>query len=213
MTVDIRTPKTRERLLEAAAELFAERGFNGTTVRDICHRAGANVSAVKYHFENKRHLYDAVIRTALEFALQSFPPAPPHPAALTAEERLYQFVLAFLRRRLDGRRPGWQRQILLREMANPGPGTRAMVEAIVERNHRVLEDILNSLLSEVGLVVTDRQLHHVMASVVGQCLFYQPGHFALQIINEHLDLSPAGVNEIARHITAFSLAAIRGLPR
>ena len=37
---------TRSRLLEAAGEVFAEHGFQATTVRDICARAGANVAAV-----------------------------------------------------------------------------------------------------------------------------------------------------------------------
>jgi AcrR family transcriptional regulator len=213
VTTDQSTTKTRERLLEAAAHLFAEKGYKATTIRDICRRAGANIASVNYHFDNKRHLYDAVIRTAVEFALHSYPPAPTRPLDLTPEERLHQFILAFLRRRLDGRRPGWQRQILTREMADPGPGTRALVADIVERNHRLLENILQAVLAEAGLEATDRQMHHIMASIVGQCLFYQPGHFALQIINEHLDLSPAGVDDIARHITSFTLAAIRELAR
>jgi AcrR family transcriptional regulator len=39
-------PETRERLTEAAGEVFAERGFRAATVRDICQRAQANVTAV-----------------------------------------------------------------------------------------------------------------------------------------------------------------------
>ncbi|MBN2432013.1 MAG: CerR family C-terminal domain-containing protein [Acidobacteria bacterium] len=211
MAVDVSTPKTRTRLLEAAAELFAEKGFNGTTVRDICHRAEANVAAVNYHFKNKRQLYDAVIRTAIEFALHSFPLNPPRRIQPTPEERLYHFVLAFLRRRLDKNRPDWQRRLLMREMANPGPGTRSLVAEIVERNHDLLLGIVREILHQHHATANDRQLHLVMASIVGQCLFFQPGHFALQSIHRHLDLSQRGLPGIARHITDFSLAAIRGL--
>ena len=38
--------ETRQRLLDAAARLFAEHGFEKVTVRDICKEAGANVAAV-----------------------------------------------------------------------------------------------------------------------------------------------------------------------
>ena len=52
---------TRDDILKAAVELFCERGFSGTTVRDICGRAGANVAAVNYHFKGKLGLGEAVV--------------------------------------------------------------------------------------------------------------------------------------------------------
>ena len=61
---DITHDKTRQRLLEAAGEIFAEQGFRQTTVRDICARAGANVAAVNYHFGDKEKLYSEVLRFA-----------------------------------------------------------------------------------------------------------------------------------------------------
>ena len=65
---------TRERILEAAGELFAEGGFRGATVRNICDRAGANVSAIKYHFGAKEELYSEVLRHWHEFAIRKYPP-------------------------------------------------------------------------------------------------------------------------------------------
>jgi AcrR family transcriptional regulator len=59
-------PATRERLVEAATSLFAEHGFRGASVRDICNLAGANPGAVSYHFGGKRQLYRTVLRQAVE---------------------------------------------------------------------------------------------------------------------------------------------------
>src|SRR5262249_60980207 len=47
--------ETRRRVLEAAGPIFAAKGFEATTVREICARAGATVSAVTYHFPSKHH--------------------------------------------------------------------------------------------------------------------------------------------------------------
>ena len=55
---------TRERIIQAATDLFAESGFRGASVRDICNLAGANPGAVSYHFGGKRQLYRAVLRRA-----------------------------------------------------------------------------------------------------------------------------------------------------
>ena len=56
---------TRERLVTAASELFAENGFRKVTVRDICTAAGANVAAVNYHFGDKLGLYREVLERAI----------------------------------------------------------------------------------------------------------------------------------------------------
>ncbi len=52
---------TRERILDAAEHLFAKRGFEGVTVRQIMSRAGADVALAYYHFKSKRDLFDAVL--------------------------------------------------------------------------------------------------------------------------------------------------------
>src|SRR6516164_2523355 len=54
----------RQRLLEAAGEIFAAKGFEGATVRDICKRAGANIAAVNYYFRDKERLYIEAVKHA-----------------------------------------------------------------------------------------------------------------------------------------------------
>jgi len=52
---------TRERILAAAEQLFAERGITSTSMRALTHAAGVNLAAAHYHFGSKEALLDAVI--------------------------------------------------------------------------------------------------------------------------------------------------------
>ena len=56
---------TRQRLLQAARKILAEKGFDGTSVRAVTEAAGANLGAVTYHFESKEKLYHAVLGEVL----------------------------------------------------------------------------------------------------------------------------------------------------
>ncbi|MFJ3305870.1 TetR/AcrR family transcriptional regulator [Streptomyces sp. NPDC086549] len=58
--------RTRDGLLVAAQELLARSGQEGVTLREITDRAGANVSAVSYHFGSLKALCDSAIENALE---------------------------------------------------------------------------------------------------------------------------------------------------
>ncbi|MDJ0850036.1 MAG: TetR/AcrR family transcriptional regulator [Myxococcota bacterium] len=52
---------TRERILDAAEEIFAERGFDGTTLRDVAARVGLRNPSLYNHFDSKDDLYAAVL--------------------------------------------------------------------------------------------------------------------------------------------------------
>jgi AcrR family transcriptional regulator len=56
---------TKERLLDIAEELFAERGIQATSLRAITKKAGANLAAVNYHFRSKDALVEAVFARRL----------------------------------------------------------------------------------------------------------------------------------------------------
>jgi len=58
--------KTRDRILDAAEELFAHKGFAGVSVRQIMSKAEADVSLAYYHFKSKRDLFDQVMLRRVE---------------------------------------------------------------------------------------------------------------------------------------------------
>ncbi|HPZ83759.1 MAG TPA: TetR family transcriptional regulator, partial [Thermogutta sp.] len=62
--MSVEVDDTKSRLLTAAGELFAERGFEGATARQICERAGVNLAAINYHFKSKEQLYIEAVKAA-----------------------------------------------------------------------------------------------------------------------------------------------------
>jgi len=63
--------KTRDRILDAATELFAENGFKGTTTREIAERAAVNEAMIFKHFSTKKDLYSAIIDRKISLDLSS----------------------------------------------------------------------------------------------------------------------------------------------
>src|SRR3989441_12906972 len=93
-----RSRDTRQRLLEAAGEVFAERGFRDATIQEICRRADANIAAVHYHFADKERLYRTVIPYAEGCAGDSPPAgiAPDTPAERRVRGRIESVLLRLL---------------------------------------------------------------------------------------------------------------------
>jgi AcrR family transcriptional regulator len=58
--------KTRDKILEAAIRLFAEKGFNGTTTKEIAEKAGVNEALIFRYFSTKRDLYGAIIERKIK---------------------------------------------------------------------------------------------------------------------------------------------------
>lgn len=59
-------PKTKEKIIEAAAYLFNTKGFDGTSVREIAKKANVNVANISYYFENKAGLLEYLVSSFLE---------------------------------------------------------------------------------------------------------------------------------------------------
>ena len=92
---------TREKLLTAASDVFVDKGFREATVAEICHRAGANISAVNYYFGSKEALYQEAWRHSFAASIKAYPPDGGVGADAPATERLRGQVKALISRIAD----------------------------------------------------------------------------------------------------------------
>ncbi|WP_426663977.1 TetR/AcrR family transcriptional regulator [Rhodanobacter aciditrophus] len=95
-----RTGSTKERILAAAEALFAQRGFDGASLRQLTSSAGVNLAAVNYHFGSKEKLVEQVFRRRLD-ALNARRLAALARVAGQPETRLEDVLDAFIRPALE----------------------------------------------------------------------------------------------------------------
>ena len=198
--------QTRQRVLEAAVEVFAEHGFRKATVRDICKRAHANVAAINYHFRDKEGLYTAVLQYAHQCACEKYPPQLGLRGDATLEQRLQAFVRSLLLRIFDEGRHAWHGKLMSREMFEP---TRAL-DALVENNIRPLSQQLESIVSGLlGAQTNSRVIRLCTMSIVAQCVFYHHARPVISRLYPNQKYNPDEVGRLADHITRFSLGALK----
>jgi TetR/AcrR family transcriptional regulator len=106
---------TRQALLRAGAELFAERGFDGVPIEEVAQRAGVNKALISYHFRGKRGLYIAILEAG--FARMGARLKAIEAEAGSAREALRAFLDAFLQVTRD--QPGFP-TLFLREVLASG---------------------------------------------------------------------------------------------
>ncbi|CAG0929038.1 HTH-type transcriptional dual regulator CecR [Planctomycetaceae bacterium] len=200
---------TRQRVLEAAGEVFAARGFAKATIREICKLAGANVAAVNYHFRDKNALYEAVLDHGYKLALEKFPPDA-SPANASPEERLHAFVRSFLMRLFAEGAPACHGRLMARELAEPTGVLDKKVEQHVRPLFKLLTEIVRGFLGEDA---SEGLLKRCARSVVGQILFYRHAQPVLQRLEPELKFNTQSIEQLAQHITEFSVAALKALAR
>jgi AcrR family transcriptional regulator len=202
--------ETRQRLLAAAAEVFAEKGFWEATHAEICRKAGANTAAVNYHFTSKENLYVEAWRHAFERSVQAHPPDGGVPSDAPAQERVHGKILALMHRMGDP--TNFEVEIVHKEMANPtgllAEAMRRTIEPMRLAMRTIVQELLGDAASEQSVVFCEM-------SLMGQC-------FGPILHMRRARLSPDAprpvgppiefdVRQLAEHITQFTLAGIRGI--
>jgi AcrR family transcriptional regulator len=193
----------RDRVLKVACELFANGGFHGTHLREICKHAGTNVAGVCYHFHSKEGLYEAVSMEAgrrLSDQAEGFA-ASRH---LPPEQKLLKLVESLLKRLSTGR--AWIPKLLARELVDLASGEHNYAGSGLERDFILLQAAMRDLLRTKANSEAIR-LHAL--SVIGECVFYSLAAENPQHPLAQLAVSSQNRVRLARFLTQRVLGALQ----
>ncbi len=152
---------TRDRLLVAALEVFAAKGYGQASTREICKHAGVNVAAIHYYFGDKATLYREVFR--IPERLVHLPAELDDPAtALSDGLRVwYSHVMSFVLAPDNG---SHIRLLFLREQVQPSGLLDTNRAGILRPYHAQL---LRFLMPRIGIDTPDPRAHQLVFSLVG----------------------------------------------
>ncbi|MDX2730731.1 MULTISPECIES: TetR/AcrR family transcriptional regulator [Streptomyces] len=132
------TPEAARRLLVAAVDAFAERGYHATTTRDIAGRAGMSPAALYIHYKTKEELLHRISRIGHDRALLLLETAAD--AEGTASERLAHAVRSFVRWHAEGHTTA---RVVQYELDALGPEHRTEIVALRRRSDAVIRRIIS----------------------------------------------------------------------
>lgn len=193
----------KQRLLIAAEEVFAERGFTGASVRDITGRAGVNIAAINYYFGDKEKLYTEALKAAVECANDGPGFAPGLPEGTPPVEKLRGFIRFMTARMHATARPSAMR-LVMREMAHPSAVAREVILNFIRPKAFLLRAIMEELLPGAD----PRRLLMCCFSVMGQILFYRQNRPVVELMFGKDQVDALGLELVTDHITSFTLAAL-----
>jgi len=196
---------TRQKLLEAAAQVFAECGFYSATIREICRRAGANVAAVNYTFGDKVGLYTEVLRQSMR-APETAQLITALDAAASPEELIRTLIHLRLLHLCGRKKPDQAFRIMMHEFSQPTP---AMARVIDEGMRPISRRLLQAVGELLGLPPDHEKTRLCSNSIIGQVLFYAFSQPVLSRLQPELKLTPEQLERIAAHIADFSLAYLK----
>jgi AcrR family transcriptional regulator len=201
---------TKGRLLEAAERLFAERGFDGTSIRAVAQAADASVSAANYHFGSK----EALLHTALVRRIE--PINRQRLDALSALERstgdepvpLESIVEAFLR-------PGFEAE--QRERSGDAPYRHIAAQLYADPHDTLIElkaelfgPVITRFTDALALTLHDRSREELVLDfqfLVGVMIHVISGHAR----NEEAGAGPLAIpaEQVLRRMVTFTSAGLR----
>ena len=199
----------RDRLLDAAEELFCEHGFEGTSIRDIAAVAGCNIAAVNYYFGGKENLYVAVWRRHLHIMRQARVASiekimSQQDSEPSLEELLTSYANAFVEPLVDKKTGGRFMRLMAREMVDKHLPQNIFLEEMIIPVMTALQQALMRICP--GLTEVNAQL--TILSLVGQLVHTTIAETMLEQ-SDNLEILKFDLTEVVKHIVKFSAAGIR----
>jgi len=199
--------QTRETLIEAAGQIFAEFGYEATTIRQITVKAQANVAAVNYHFGDKLELYRAVITDVMTARSRLLAEQCAHG---TPKARLRRFIEWMLPSG-DGEHDSWKRALVVREISLIQQSKSTdLVPDLIRPVHQILGSIVRDLMGG-GVSASDVEVTaHLVAAL---CTHWLHHSSLTQELSPTLILGTGQMDGVVEHIYQFALAGVQRISR
>ena len=199
---------TRDRLLDEAEELFAQKGYHAVSVREITKAAESNLAAVNYHFGNKQNLYLEVFRSRwlprASRIQQSFRQSLQTSGTPTPDVVVQYFARAFLEGPMSTDERTRHLKLISGELAQPTEAFELVVE-------QVFRPLFGKLLEDLRRVMPDsideKQMVLNVFSILSMVLYF---NFARPLITHFVGSSEDADMEarLVDHIVRFSLNGV-----
>jgi AcrR family transcriptional regulator len=202
---------TRQILLEAAGQVFAEKGFERSTAREICERAGTNTAAVNYYFGGIEALYAAVVEEARNrvFSVQAIGQAID--GKTSPKAKLEAAVGVLVETLLGPVASSWELRLLARDMVTPSPTTDAAKEKLILPRARILRRFVGEL---TGLPEDHPAVARGCVSLMAPlCLLVLGDRRMLKRALPSLGLGADDAGDLAHHLVQFALAGLDAVGR
>ncbi|QNI32412.1 CerR family C-terminal domain-containing protein [Alloacidobacterium dinghuense] len=204
----------RARLIEAAIELFAKKGYEGTSVRDLATAAGVNVAAVSYHFGSKDELYHESLRACLaacktmrDLMQVHLDVAQRAKTRKAAEEALRGCIQDFLNVLMSPE--ARHSHLVMREQSEGKPRFEPVIREFFQPVGVILRDVI--LLLAPGL--SDMRVFMVISGIIGQCLHVYKARVSYRVLAGVDSHSPEYIEMVSKHIAHLTALGLRGLER
>jgi AcrR family transcriptional regulator len=204
--------ETRQKLLIAASEVFAEKGFWVATNADICEKAGVNTAAVNYHFSSKEEIYIEAWKYSFKKSIQKYPTDGMVAHDAPVQDRLRGRIISFMRRIADPQT--YEADIIHKEMACPTGLLTDAIETSVDPIRIGLESLIKEILGEGA---SEQQLSFCNMNISALCFgpLLHMRHLKKMVHISHPKGLPAelDVEKFANQTTDFILNGIYGIRR